>query len=174
MIMYEVEIRQQLSKIAKWIGEQSPTNFSVLCWSVWHKTEPTYVLSLLQKRNAHLVCVEDDNGEIRVILYFELRTPQEDKLDNVAVATFASSIIDKNDYDNNDGTHYKALLDWMFKRYLSYGVPVYSGDFFAVEQCTNWLKELCGKYLTVIGEKDTRLGKVFRFTIDIKGYVEKT
>jgi len=174
MKFFEAKTLNDFQKVGLWIEAQKSTNFSVLCWAVWHKTDVSHLVSLLNRPKAHVVWVEDDTGKIRAVLYFEFRTVEEEKISE-PIATFASSVEDENDWNNNDGTYYKALLDWAFRNY-GYPRGVYRGDFFAVEQITKWLQELCGTFLTVtnVGSNPYRpdLGQIYRFTIDIKGYVE--
>lgn len=169
---YMVSNASQLSKIAAWIVEQQRLqNPSVaLCWASHHKATADYVKAMLQKRLSNIAVGEDDSGNIKAIIYFEFR----DGLDKVTEkwATYASTIVDENDWITLKLSTFKELIRYMYLYY--YSQNVFHAEFWVLETIFKCHQELFGdKFLTVLDEKtELPWGRMVRFIIDVKGAVE--
>jgi hypothetical protein len=160
MRAYRVTLKD-LPKIAKWVREGRFVDFSFTCWTAWNLR----LDERLKCDDVHVFVLEDDKGEIKLLVYAEVRDAVKNKLD-VDTATNAVFLM------SNDATieDYKTLHKWIFQ--YAYSIKCYRADFIALKVIGDWMKELCGDYCKIVDERQTSLGPVVRIMIDIKGFVE--
>jgi hypothetical protein len=160
MRAYRVTLKD-LPKIAKWIREGRFVDFSFACWSAWN----VRLDERLKRGDVHVFALEDDNGEIKVLIYAEVRGAAGNKLD-VDTATNCIFLM-RWDATKED---YKALLKWILE--YAYSIRCYRADFLNLKAHAGWIKELCGEYAQFLEERETPVGPAVRVVIDIKGFVE--
>ena len=153
-----------LPKIINWI-KRGKFNFSLKCWQRGLQIPPE---ALLSRQDVHLFALEDDNDNIKLVIYAEVRDKTVNKLDvNTAVNCYFLMA--------NDATkeHYKTLLKWIL-HYAYFKVECFKAEFWNLTEHAVWIQELCSNnFCNVSDEIDTPIGKAVKVQIDIKGAVEK-
>jgi hypothetical protein len=169
---YRVEQTSELSKVAAWIAEEQllQNQSLTLCWAGHHKAAVDYVTVMLQKRLSSICVAEDDSGKVKAVLYFEFRDEQ-DKVPE-KWATFATTVIDREDWAKENLDTFKELLKLSYGYCCSQGA--FKGEFWVLEKIFKCHQEMFGpEYLTVLEEHNMQpLGNTIRFRIDIKGAME--
>jgi len=169
---YRIEQTRELSKVAAWIAEeQRLQNKSLtLCWAGHHKAAVDYVTVMLQKRLSNMCVAEDESGKVKAVLYFEFRDEQ-DKVSE-KLATFATTVIDGDDWAKNSMDTFKELLKLSYGYCCSQGVL--KGEFWVLKKIFKCHQEMFGpEFLSVLEERNMQpWGPTTRFRIDIKGAME--
>jgi hypothetical protein len=160
MRAYRVTLKD-LPKIAKWVREGRFVDFSFACWTAWNLR----LDERLKCDDVHVFVLEDDKGEIKVLIYAEVRDAVKNKLD-VDTATNCVFLM-REDAIKED---YQTLLKWILE--YAYTIKCYRADFWNLKVHASWIKELCGDYARFVGEHETLIGSAIRIVIDIKGLVE--
>jgi hypothetical protein len=173
MKCYIVKNLDQVKKIALWLAKQANlSNPSLtLCWLNYHKIDVNYLESMLQKQKTNIVVAEDeDTGNIKAVAYFEVRDEQ-DKVSE-KLATFASAVIDLDDWKKGDITAFNELLKFAYKYGYSQGIV--KSDFWTLDIFYQAHRAVFGdEFLTVLDIRDLPpWGRTVRFLVDIKGAVE--
>jgi hypothetical protein len=148
-------------KISDWLKKGRFKDFSFKCWHAWNID----LSKMLQRDDVHVFVLEDDADEIKVLIYAEVRDAVKNKLD-VDTATNCVFLMSE-DATKED---YKTLLKWILE--YAYSIKCYRADFLNLKVHADWIKELCGEYAQLVGERETSIGSVVRVIIDIKRLVE--
>jgi len=169
---YRIEQTRELSKVATWIAEeQRLQNKSLtLCWAGHHKAAVDYVTVMLRKRLSSMCVAEDDSGKVKAVLYFEFRDEQ-DKVPE-KLATFATTVIDGDDWAKENMDTFKELLKLSYGYCCSQGV--FRGEFWVLNKIYKCHQQMFSpEFLTVLEERNLQpWGNLTRFRIDIKGAME--
>jgi hypothetical protein len=160
MKCYRVSLRD-VNKIGDWIKKGRFKDFSFKCWSAWNLN----LVECLKRDDVYIFVLETDKGEIKVLIYAELRDAVKNKLD-VDTATNCVFLMSE-DATKED---YKTLLKWILE--YAYSIKCYRADFLNLKIHAGWIKELCGEYAQFVSERETLIGSAVRVVIDIKGLVE--
>jgi hypothetical protein len=160
MKCYRVSLRD-VNKIGDWIKKGRFKDFSFKCWSAWNID----LSRTLQRDDVHVFVLEDGEGEIKVLIYAEVRDAVKNKLD-VDTATNCVFLM-AEDATKED---YQTLLKWILE--YAYSHKCYRADFWNLKVHASWIKELCGEYAQFVDERETSIGSAVRVVIDIKGLVE--
>jgi hypothetical protein len=160
MKCYRVSL-SNVNKIRDWLKKGRFKDFSFKCWSAWNLN----LVECLKRDDVYVFVLEDDKGDIKLLVYAEVRDAVKNKLD-VDTATNAIFLM------SNEATveDYKTFHKWIFQ--YAYSIKCYRADFIALKVIGEWMKELCGDYCKIVDERQSPLGLVVRIIIDIKGLVE--
>jgi predicted ATPase len=123
------------------------------------------LVECLKRDDVYIFVLETDKGEIKVLIYAELRDAVKNKLD-VDTATNCIFLM-AEDATKED---YQTLLKWILE--YAYSHKCYRADFWNLKVHADWIKELCGEYAQFVDERETPIGSAVKVVIYIKGFVE--
>jgi len=164
MTVYEAR-EKDYPKIVKFLQEQPKDTLPLRCFRSCYEISTVDDLKKMKEELSpiHFFIAEDKRKRLRGILIGQGR-------EEVKLATYTSVYIDYDDWKKEDTTYFNELIDFAL-RYAYNERGWGKGDFFAIEKIANWIKLICGDKMEVIEEFETKLGRVYRFIINIKGYV---